>query len=141
VTSPPLPSDAAIRRAIAVSGIEDLINTHPQGIDMQVGERGARLSGGQKQGVGIARAVLHEPTMLLLDEPTSSMDNSTEQAVKRRLKEFLQGRTAILVTHRTSLLDLVDRIIVIDQGCVVADGPKDQVVKALRDGRIGKAAS
>ncbi len=141
VASDPLASDAAIRRAIAVSGIEDLINTHPQGIDMQVGERGARLSGGQKQGVGIARAVLHEPTMLLLDEPTSSMDNSTEQAVKRRLKEFLQGRTAILVTHRTSLLDLVDRIIVIDQGCVVADGPKDQVVKALRDGRIGKAAS
>jgi ATP-binding cassette, subfamily C, bacterial LapB len=141
VASNPLASDEAIRRAIAVSGIEDLINTHPEGIDMGVGERGALLSGGQKQCVGIARAVLHEPNILLLDEPTSAMDNSTEQAVKRSLKEFMEGRTAVVVTHRTSLLDLVDRVIVLDQGRVVADGPKQQVIQALRDGRIGKAAS
>jgi len=139
VASDPLASDEAIRKAIGISGIEDLINTHPQGIDMQVGERGGRLSGGQKQSVGVARAVLHEPNMLLLDEPTSSMDNSTEQAMKRRLAEFMEGRTAVIVTHRTSLLELVDRIIVLDQGRVVADGPKDQVVQALREGRVGKA--
>jgi ATP-binding cassette, subfamily C, bacterial LapB len=141
VASNPLASDEAIRRAIAVSGIEDLINAHPEGIDMGVGERGALLSGGQKQCVGIARAVLHEPNILLLDEPTSSMDNSTEQVVKRSLKEFMEGRTAVVVTHRTSLLDLVDRVIVLDHGRVVADGPKQQVIQALRDGRIGKAAS
>ena len=141
VASDPLASDEAIRKAIGISGIEDLINTHPQGIDMQVGERGGRLSGGQKQSVGVARAVLHEPNMLLLDEPTSSMDNSTEQAMKRRLAEFMEGRTAVIVTHRTSLLELVDRIIVLDQGRVVADGPKDQVVQALREGRVGKAQS
>ncbi len=141
VASNPMASDEAIRRAIAVSGIEDLINAHPEGIDMGVGERGALLSGGQKQCVGIARAVLHEPNILLLDEPTSAMDNSTEQAVKRSLKEFMEGRTAVVVTHRTSLLDLVDRVIVLDQGRVVADGPKQQVVQALRDGRIGKAQS
>ncbi|WP_019568356.1 type I secretion system permease/ATPase [Thioalkalivibrio sp. ALMg13-2] len=139
VASDPLASDEAIRKAIGISGIEDLINTHPQGIDMQVGERGGRLSGGQKQSVGVARAVLHEPNMLLLDEPTSSMDNSTEQAMKRRLAEFMEGRTTVIVTHRTSLLELVDRIIVLDQGRVVADGPKDQVVQALREGRVGKA--
>ncbi|WP_018174243.1 type I secretion system permease/ATPase [Thioalkalivibrio sp. ALJ9] len=141
VASNPLASDEAIRHAVAVSGIEDLINTHPEGIDMGVGERGALLSGGQKQCVGIARAVLHEPNILLLDEPTSAMDNSTEQAVKRSLKAFMGGRTALVVTHRTSLLDLVDRVIVLDQGRVVADGPKQQVIQALRDGRIGKAQS
>lgn len=139
VASDPLATDDAILRAIRIAGIEDLINRHPEGVAMQVGERGARLSGGQKQSVGIARAVLHEPSMLLLDEPSSAMDNATEQALKRRLTEFLQGRTAVVVTHRTSLLDLVDRIIVMDSGRIVADGPKDQVVKALREGRIGKA--
>ena len=139
VASDPLANDEAIRRAIAVAGIEPLINAHPEGIDMGVGERGALLSGGQKQCVGIARAVLHKPNILLLDEPTSAMDNSTEHATKRSLKEFMAGRTAVVVTHRTSLLDWVDRVIVLDQGRVVADGPKQQVVHALRDGRIGKA--
>jgi ATP-binding cassette subfamily C protein LapB len=139
VASDALASDEAIIRAIEISGIEDLINRHPEGIDMQVGERGARLSGGQKQAVGIARAVLHEPGILVLDEPSSAMDNATEQAMKRRLGEFIKGRTTILVTHRTSLLELVDRIIVMDQGRVVADGPKENVIKALREGRVGKA--
>ncbi len=139
VAADPLASDEAIRKAIAISGIEDLINTHPEGVDLQVGERGGRLSGGQKQSVGVARAVLHEPSMLLMDEPTSSMDNSTEQGMKRRLAEFTQGRTTVIVTHRTSLLELVDRIIVLDQGRVVADGPKEQVIQALREGRVGKA--
>lgn len=106
---------------------------------MQVGERGSRLSGGQKQSVGVARAALREPSILLLDEPSSAMDNATEQALKRRLDEFMKGRTTVLVTHRTSLLELVDRIIVMDHGRVVADGPKDAVIKALREGRIGKA--
>jgi ATP-binding cassette, subfamily C, bacterial LapB len=139
VASDALASDEAIIRAIEISGIEDLINRHPEGIDMQVGERGARLSGGQKQAVGIARAVLHEPNILVLDEPSSAMDNATEQAMKRRLGEFIKGRTTILVTHRTSLLELVDRIIVLDQGRVVADGPRESVIKALREGRVGKA--
>ncbi len=139
VASDALASDEAIIRAIEISGIEDLINRHPEGIDMQVGERGARLSGGQKQAVGIARAVLHEPGILVLDEPSSAMDNATEQAMKRRLGQFIKGRTTILVTHRTSLLELVDRIIVMDQGRVVADGPRENVIKALREGRVGKA--
>jgi ATP-binding cassette, subfamily C, bacterial LapB len=139
LASDPLASDDAILRAVRIGGIEDLINRHPEGIDMQVGERGSRLSGGQKQSVGVARAVLREPSILLLDEPSSAMDNATEQALKRRLGEFMKGRTTVLVTHRTSLLELVDRIIVMDHGRVVADGPKDAVIKALREGRIGKA--
>ncbi|AGA31823.1 ABC transporter, transmembrane region:ABC transporter:Peptidase C39, bacteriocin processing [Thioalkalivibrio nitratireducens DSM 14787] len=139
VLGSPLAEDDAILKAIRISGMEDLINRHPQGVDMEVGERGSRLSGGQKQSVGIARAVIHEPSILLLDEPTSAMDHSTERAIKAQLREFLKGRTALVITHRTSLLELVDRIIVMDHGQIVADGPKEQVMEALRQGRIKKA--
>ncbi|MPN17028.1 Lipid A export ATP-binding/permease protein MsbA [bioreactor metagenome] len=77
--------------------------------------------------------------MLLLDEPTASMDHSSEEEVKRRLAGFAAGKTMIVITHRTSLLDLAERIIVVDGGRIVADGPKAQVVEALRQGRIGRA--
>lgn len=135
----PLADDAAILQAAATAGILPFVNTHPQGFDMQVGERGSLLSGGQRQGVAIARAVIGDPAILLLDEPTASMDQASEEDVKRRLRDYAAGRTLIVVTHRTSLLDLVDRIVVIDGGRVVADGPKTQVVDALRQGRIGRA--
>jgi ATP-binding cassette, subfamily C, bacterial LapB len=136
----PLADDADVLKAATVGGIMDLVNSHPQGFDMVVGERGESLSGGQRQGVAIARAVLHDPSILLLDEPTSSMDHSSEEAVKKRLSEYARGKTMLVVSHRTSLLDLVDRIIVIDAGRIVADGPREQVVAALRQGQIGKAA-
>lgn len=90
--------------------------------------------------MAIARAVINDPSILLLDEPTSSMDHSSEEEIKKRLRDFMPGKTVILISHRTSLLDLVDRIIVMDAGRIVADGPKDQVIQALRQGRIGKAA-
>lgn len=134
----PLADDAAILRAAETAGILPFVNAHPQGFDLQVGERGSLLSGGQRQGVAIARAVIGDPSILLLDEPTASMDQSSEEEVKRRIATFSQGRTLIVVTHRTSLLDLVDRIVVIDGGRIVADGPKAQVVEALRQGRIGR---
>lgn len=136
----PHADDAAVLQAAEIAGIIDLVNTHPQGFDMLVGERGESLSGGQRQGVAIARAVINDPPILLLDEPTASMDHSSEEEVKRRLKEFMHGKTLLLISHRTSLLDLVDRIIVMDAGRIVADGPKEQVVMALRQGRVGKAA-
>jgi ATP-binding cassette, subfamily C, bacterial LapB len=136
----PLADDADVLKAATIGGIADLVNSHPQGFDMMVGERGESLSGGQRQGVAIARAVINDPAILLLDEPTSSMDHSSEEDIKKRLREFMPGKTVILISHRTSLLDLVDRIIVMDAGRIVADGPKDQVVQALRQGRIGKAA-
>jgi ATP-binding cassette, subfamily C, bacterial LapB len=97
------------------------------------------LSGGQRQQVAIARAILHDPAILLLDEPTASMDQGTENDIKRRLGEFSAGRTLVVVTHRTSLLDLVDRVIVLDSGRVVADGPKVEVIEALRQGRVGRS--
>ncbi len=136
----PLADDADIVKAAEIGGIIGLVNQHPQGFDMLVGERGESLSGGQRQGVAIARAVINDPPILLLDEPTSSMDHSSEEDIKRRLTEFSRGKTVLLISHRTSLLDLADRIIVMDGGRIVADGPKEQVVTALRQGRIGKAA-
>ncbi|SDK60196.1 type I secretion system permease/ATPase [Billgrantia gudaonensis] len=131
--------DEALLHAVKLSGLESLVNGHPQGVELPVGERGGMLSGGQRQAVAIARAVVHDPQILLLDEPTSSMDNASEEAFKSQLTTYAEGKTLLLVTHRTSLLSLVDRIIVVDGGKVVADGPRDKVVEALRKGQIGRA--
>jgi ATP-binding cassette, subfamily C, bacterial LapB len=131
--------DERIVEAARIAGLLDFVNRHPEGFEMQVGERGEGLSGGQRQQVAIARAILHDPAILLLDEPTASMDQGTENDIKRRLGEFSAGRTLVVVTHRTSLLDLVDRVIVLDSGRVVADGPKVEVIEALRQGRVGRS--
>jgi len=129
-------SDDALLKAAAVSGVDQFVNRHPQGFEMPVGERGARLSGGQKQAIAIARALIHSPNILILDEPTNSMDNSSEDYLRKQLKEYCEHRTLVLVTHKMSLLTLVDRIIVMDSGRVVADGPKDAVLDALKQGRL-----
>ncbi|MCK6454645.1 MAG: type I secretion system permease/ATPase [Alphaproteobacteria bacterium] len=131
--------DAAILRAARIAGVDEFTSRHPQGLDMPVGEGGRTLSGGQRQSVAIARAMLFDPPILLLDEPTSSMDNSTENRFKARLQEILPGRTLVLVTHRGSMLTLVDRLIVLDGGRIVADGPKDDVMNALARGQIQAA--
>ncbi|AYF34503.1 type I secretion system permease/ATPase [Vreelandella alkaliphila] len=132
--------DEALLRAIEIAGLDSLVNSHPKGVDLEVGERGQALSGGQKQAVAIARAVVQDPPILLLDEPTSSMDNASEETFKANLTSVAPGKTILVVTHRTSLLSLVDRIIVMDAGKVVADGPRDTVVEALRKGQIGRAS-
>lgn len=137
--SAPHVDDAAVLAAAHVGGIDEFVNAHPKGFDMLIGERGETLSGGQKQGVGIARAFISRSAILLLDEPTSAMDHSGEEAIKRRLLEATINKTLVLISHRSSLYDLVNRIIVIDSGRIVADGPKDQVTDALRNGKIGKA--
>lgn len=132
--------DADLLAATQVAGLSDMVNAHPRGFDMVVGERGESLSGGQRQAVAIARAVVHNPPILLLDEPTGSMDHSSEETIIKNLRQFGAGRTMVIVTHRTALLELVDRIIVIDYGKIVADGPKNLVIEALRQGRIEKAS-
>ncbi len=136
----PTADDAAVLKAAEFGGLLEFVNSHPQGFDMMIGERGESLSGGQRQGVAIGRALIGEPPILLLDEPTGSMDHSSEGTIKNRLKKASAGKTMIVITHRTSLLELVDRIIVLDAGKIVADGPKDQVIKALRQGRIGRTS-
>jgi ATP-binding cassette subfamily C protein LapB len=134
----PFAEDDDILRAVRLGNLADFVNQHPKGIDMLVGERGESLSGGQRSGVAIARALINDPPIVLMDEPTGAMDHSSEEAVKARLREFTKNRTVLVVTHRTSLLEIVDRIIVTDNGKIVADGPKAAVVEALRQGRIGK---
>jgi ATP-binding cassette subfamily C protein LapB len=132
----PHADDAAVLRAADLAGVEEFASRHPLGYDMNVGEVGQALSGGQRQAVAVARALLREPPILVLDEPTSAMDNGAESRLRTRLAEELHGRTILLVTHRASLLALVDRLIVMEGGRVVADGPKDQVLKALAAGQI-----
>jgi len=136
----PFADDQAVLAAADIAGVSEFANRHPQGFDLAIGERGESLSGGQRQAVGIARAVLNDPPMLLLDEPSSAMDHQSEEALKTRLRKFAIGKTVLLVTHRNSLLDLADRLIVMDNGQIMADGPKAQVVEALQSGRIGRAA-
>ncbi len=136
----PHAQDDAIVAASDTAGLSDFVQRHPQGFDMQVGERGELLSGGQRQSVGIARAVLHNAPILLLDEPTSAMDFSTEALVTQRMQAFSEGKTVVLVTHRTSMLAFVDRVIVVDQGKIVADGPRERIMQALSAGRISRAS-
>ena len=135
----PFADDQDIIAAAEIAGVTEFVNRHPRGFDMPIGERGESLSGGQRQAVGIARAVLNDSPILLLDEPSSAMDHQSEDLLKARLRRFTTGKTVVLVTHRTSLLELVDRLIVVDNGQIMADGPKAQVVEALQGGRIGRA--
>lgn len=112
-------------------GLSQFVNSHPDGLNMQVGEKGALLSGGQRQAVALMRALLKSPDMFIFDEPTSFMDSTIEQQIVATLHSETQGKTLILNTHRMSLLDLVDRVIVLDQGRVIVDGDKDGVMKQL----------
>ncbi len=133
----PYMDDTSILRAAQIAGVSDFVDRHPLGFDMPVGERGERLSGGQRQAVAVARALLTNPSILLLDEPSNSMDNTSEELVRTQLRKIMQDKTLIIVTHRASLLELVDRLIIVDKGRLVADGAKDKVLEALREGRIG----
>ena len=128
----PWVDDQAILKAAAVSGALDFIKISPAGFQLQVGERGQYLSGGQRQAVAIARALLFDPDILIMDEPSSSMDNGGEAILRKRLTFLMENKTLILFTHRMSMLALVDRIIVLDGGQVIADGPKAKVIESLR---------
>lgn len=131
--------DEMVLQAAELAGVHEFARLHPQGYELQVGERGQNLSGGQRQNVALARALLLNPPILLLDEPTSAMDNTGEERLKQRLQAVIETKTVILVTHRASLLSLVDRLLVIDRGQILADGPKNAVMEALKKGQISVA--
>lgn len=131
--------DELVLQAAELAGVHEFARLHPQGYDLQVGERGQQLSGGQRQNVALARALLLDPPILLLDEPTSAMDNTGEERLKQRLAAVIADKTVLLVTHRASMLTLVDRLIIIDRGQVIADGPKAAVMDALKKGQISVA--
>ena len=128
----PYVDDERILRAARLAGVDDFIRQHPSGYELDVSEGGSSLSGGQKQSIAIARALLLDAPIYLLDEPTNAMDARTEQALLKRLKQHLQGHTAVIVTHKMSVLTLVDRLIVLEKGRVVADGPKEIVLESLK---------
>lgn len=131
--------DELVLQAAELAGVHEFARLHPQGYDLPVGERGQQLSGGQRQNVALARALLLDPPILLLDEPTSAMDNTGEERLKQRLAAVIVDKTVLLVTHRASMLSLVDRLIIIDRGQVIADGPKEAVMDALKKGQISVA--
>jgi ATP-binding cassette subfamily C protein LapB len=139
VLGAPYVDDIAVLRAADISGAAEFINRHPQGFDMPIGERGLGLSSGQKQTVAVARALLLDPPMLLLDDPSNSLDNRSEDNLKNKLTQHAQGKTLILITHRASMLTLVDRLLVVDNGHIVADGPKEKVLEALAGGKLNVA--
>lgn len=135
----PHADDQDISAVATAIGLHDFIMGHPLGYDLPVGERGEGLSGGQRQAVALARALLKRPSILVLDEPTSSMDTATERHVIDHLPDFMRDKTIVLITHRTSLLQLVDRLIVLDRGRIVADGPRQEVLEQLSGGRVRSA--
>ena len=127
---PEFTDDHLIEAAVA-AGVMGWVARLPMGFDTAIRERGVGLSGGQRQGVALARSLITGPAALLLDEPTSEMDGRTEQQVIAGLKSWAKGRTLVVVTHRPALLELADRLIVIEGGRVLHDGPKDQVLAKL----------
>ncbi len=137
----PYVDDAAIERAAALSGAAEWIGRLPSGLDTEVGERGCNLSGGQRQSVALTRAFLREPPILFLDEPTSELDGGLEALFLKRLRLALPGRTLVMVAHRSAALAVVDRLIVVQNGKIAMDGPKDKVLAELQKLRQGPVPS
>ena len=126
------PNDSALLEAAKMTGLDRVIGTHPQGMELPIQEGGRGLSGGQRQLLGLTRLLLRQPAVLLLDEPTAAMDAELEASVMQSLLAALPtSTTVVLVTHKASLLRLVDRVIVMDQGRILLDGPRSEVLTKL----------
>ena len=125
-------TDAEMIRAANISGASEFIKKHPKGYEMPIGERGQGLSGGQRQSIGIARAFLLESPIMLMDEPSNSMDQITESKLLKNMQRALKGKTSLLVTQKMTLLSIVDRVIVINEGRVFIDAPKDEALNQLQ---------
>lgn len=136
----PQATDAEVLKVATLAGVQEFVRRHPMGYDAPVGERGEGLSGGQRQAVALARTLLMDTPVLIMDEPTNSMDTGTENGVLRSLLEYTKNKTVVLVTHKLALVRLVDRVIVMDNGKVVMDGPRDDVLKALAGGQVAGSA-
>ncbi|WP_068712915.1 type I secretion system permease/ATPase [Vibrio tritonius] len=130
----PLADDRDILDAANKAGVTSFTQQDPAGLQRQVGEGGNLLSGGQRQSIAIARAFLGSPPVLVLDEPTSAMDNRSELMIKRHLARLDKRDTLVLITHKMSMLDIVDRVIVMEKGSIVADGEKEAVLNQLKTG-------
>ena len=132
--------ERAILRAAQLAGVMEFLGDSAHGLDTQVGERGESLSGGQRQAVAIARALLYDPAIMILDEPTASMDPASENRLLKRLHTVCQGKTTILITHKGPMLSLVDKLILIDRGRIVDYGVKDEIIRKLQSRQYGTQA-
>ncbi|WP_076420638.1 type I secretion system permease/ATPase [Colwellia sp. UCD-KL20] len=128
-------------RAVQLSGVSSFTDNESQGLDRQVGENGIALSRGQRQSIALARAILNAPQILLLDEPTASLDARAEKQFIQSIAATAKDKTLLLITHKMELLHLVDRIIILEKGKLVIDGPKDTVLQQLNGGKINQEVS
>jgi ATP-binding cassette subfamily C protein LapB len=135
------PSDQEIIAAAKIAGVHDFIAPHADGYGLVLRERGLGLSGGQRQSIAVARALVGDPAILLLDEPTSATDMAGERQLIERMKTAVVGKSILLITHRPSMIDLVERIIVIDSGKVLADGPKQMILNQNSNEQTDKQQS
>ena len=119
--------DEHLLKVCKIAGVDEFVGAHPKGYDLIIKERGVGLSGGQRQTINLARSLIHDPSILLLDEPTSSMDQATEKKVVESLKEVSSEKTMLIVTHRNPILTMVDRVFVLENGKIVADQTPDQL--------------
>lgn len=129
--------EAELQRVAQMSGAHDFISTLPHGYELRLSDRGEGLSGGQRQSIALARAMYGRPPIMVLDEPTSSIDTDTENALISKLKAELEGRTLILITHRPSLLALVDRVMLMSRGRIMVDGTPDQISQKIALLKVG----
>jgi ATP-binding cassette subfamily C protein LapB len=129
-------NDERLAQVAALTGVNELVRESSVGLDMPVGERGDRLSGGQRQSIMLARALYRQASVYLMDEPTGQLDSASEDHLKRQLLAWMGPATLILTTHKASMLELADRVIVLDRGRLVADGPRQQVLDALQKGEV-----
>ncbi len=128
--------DEKIHQAIKIAGIDEFIKPHVGSYDIPIRDGGKSLSGGQRQIIAIARAILLDPPILVFDEPSHAIDSQTENIIIQRLEPYIKDKTFILMTHRTSMLSLVNRVVIVDQGKIIMDGPKDAVLFALSEGKV-----
>lgn len=127
--------DSRLIEVAKLCGVDQFVNKLPSGFDTPVGEQGSMLSGGQRQSIALGRALLLNEPILILDEPTNSMDNTTEAIIRNQLFDYTRDKTLILVTHKAPMLDLVERLVVVDEGRIIMDGPKEKVLQALKGGK------
>ncbi len=131
-------SDEELLKVSKIAGLDEFLGKHEAGFDLMVGERGEGLSGGEKQSVTLARALISDPNVLMLDEPTNAMDRQTEKAFIDKIEKIIGDKTLLVVTHKTSLLQLVDRVLIFENGEVVFDGPKEDLFKTNLGAENGK---
>ena len=137
----PMVSDDKFMHILKICGVDNLIRNHPQGLDMQIGEAGYQLSGGQRQIVSLARALLSDISIILLDEPTSSLDMNSEKILLQNLKSEFQNKIIVIATHRPGPLEIADRLIVLDNGKLAANGLKESVLQDIKNGNVKRTSN